>query len=346
MKTWGFNKLKAKQKGDKRMKFFKDTIQMIMLITFFTLPLSVFSLALGQKGVDKPIAMVNGTAITQNDLDKELNRIRMQAADRQQPIDDAEIPTIKEKIRESLINRELLYQSSLAAGITVSALEVENQLEQIKQQLNPGKSFAEALTEINISQAEFEREISKAIAIQKFLDAEIYQKVSVFEKETKIFYDNNPQLFKKPEQVKASHILIHVDSQATLEQKQQARNRSEEIKEKLSQGEDFAVLAKHFSDCPSSKNGGDLGFFDRNKMVKPFADAAFSLKPGEISGIVETQFGYHLIKVFEKTPESVMPYADVKERLNRTLTQQKIQKETLAHIQKLKEAADIQRISQ
>ncbi len=317
----------------------------MMFITFLILSSGIFSFAWAEDEPGINLATVNGIAITQKDLGKELNRIRTQAAGRQQPIDESELAAIKGKLLEGLINRELLYQTSMANGIKVETSEVANQLENIRQQLSPGKSFAEALAEINISQIEFEKEILKAIAIQKLLDAQINQKVSISEKEMRIFYDNNPQFFKKPEQVKASHILIQVDPQATAEQKQQARNKIEEIQTKLNQGEDFAEVAKQFSECPSGKNGGDLGIFERNKMVKPFSDAAFSLKPGEVSGIVETSFGYHIIKVFEKIPETKLLYQDIKERLNQTMKRQKIQKETMAYINQLKETADIQRIS-
>ena len=317
----------------------------MMLIAFFTLSSGIYSFAWAEDGSNKTLATVNGIAITQIDLDKELNRIKAQAASRQQPIDDSKIPAMKENIIETLINRELLYQASKTKGITVEISEVENRLEKIKQQISPGKSFAEALAEINITEKEFTNQLSKAMSIQKLLDAEIYQKVSITEKETRIFYDNNPQFFKKPEQAKASHILIKVDPQATVEQKQQARNKIEEIQTKLRQGEDFAELAKQFSEGPSSKNGGDLGTFERNKMVKPFADATFSLKPGQVSDIVETQFGFHIIKVFEKMPETKLPFTDVKERLNQNMKRQKIQKETSAYIDQLKATADIQRIS-
>jgi peptidyl-prolyl cis-trans isomerase C len=327
------------------MTSLKSAIRLMMLIAVITLSSGIFSFAWAEAGAQKILATVNGVAISQKNVDIEFNRIRLQAAGRQQPIDPSQVSALKNQIVETLINRELLYQDSQAKGITVAISEVDAQLEKIKQRISPAKSFAETISEIGISEKEFKNEISKAIMINKVLDATIYQKVSISEKEMKIFYDNNPQFFKKPEQVKASHILITANSQSTDEQKQQALKKIEEIRDKLNQGGDFAELAKQFSECPSGKNGGDLGTFEKNKMVKAFSDAAFSLEPGEISDIVETQFGYHIIKVFEKTPETKLQYADIKERLNQNLKRQKIQKETGAYIDQLKKAADIQRIS-
>lgn len=311
----------------------------------FCISALIFSSTWAQEAAETVLATVNGVAVTQKDLDKEFNRINMQAASRNQPIDESNAPAIKKNILETLINRELLYQESKAKGIGVEASELENSLEKIKQRIPPGKSFAEALAEINISEKEFKETIEKAMVIQKLMEAEIYQKISISEKETRIFYDNNPQFFKKPEQVKASHILIQVAADADEETRKQARKRIEDIQQKLRQGEDFALLAKQYSECPSGKNGGDLGVFDRNKMVKRFADAAFSLEPGGVSDIVETQFGFHLIKVFEKMPETKLAYKDIQERIGETMRNQKIQDETSAYISQLKEAAHIQRVS-
>lgn len=295
---------------------------------------------------DRTVATINGVAVTQKDMDIELNRIKADAASRRQAIDESQVEAIKGKIIETLIHRELLYQQSKANGYKTEAAELETRMDSIKRQLPPGKSFSDILIEIDISQSAFEEEISKTIMIQKLLDEEIYQKVSVSEKEARIFYDNNPQFFKKPEQVEASHILIQVAPEADQQEKESARKKIEEIRSKLNQGEDFAELAKQYSECPSAQDGGNLGLFDRIKMVKPFSDAAFALEPGSISDIVETRFGYHIIKVLRKIPETKFAYTQIEERLRQTMQRQKIQKETLAYIDRLKKSADIQRISQ
>jgi len=117
----------------------------------------------------------------------------------------------------------------------------------------------------------------------------------------------------------------------------------EKIQQKLRQGEDFAALAKEFSQCPSGSKGGDLGYFAQGQMAKPFEDAAFALMPGEISDVVETTFGYHLIKVNDKTPETVLAFDDIKDGLKRYLTQQKVQQEVVLYVQKLKEQATVER---
>ncbi|MGD9335544.1 MAG: peptidyl-prolyl cis-trans isomerase [Desulfobacterales bacterium] len=161
--------------------------------------------------------------------------------------------------------------------------------------------------------------------------------------EIRTFYDTHPNSFKKSEQVKASHILIKVDSQAERSVKDEKKAKLQKIQERLKAGEDFAVLAKEISECPSNIKGGDLGYFGRGQMVKPFEDVAFELKKGEVSDIVETRFGYHLIKVVDRKPASVMGYEDVKDKIGQYLKQEKTRQELKGYIEELRKKAMIER---
>ncbi len=134
-----------------------------------------------------------------------------------------------------------------------------------------------------------------------------------------------------------------MESDATDLEKGQKRIEIAKIHQKLKDGQDFAALAREHSQGPSAENGGDLGYFGRGQMVKPFEDAAFALKPGEVSDIVETRFGYHLIKVFDKQPEGIMAYAEVKERLTEHLKAQRIDQEARNYIDTLKKDAKIEK---
>ena len=115
------------------------------------------------------------------------------------------------------------------------------------------------------------------------------------------------------------------------------------IQQKLENGEDFTALAKEFSQDPSGAEGGDLGYFGRGQMVKPFEDAAFSLKVGNLSNIVKTKFGYHLIKVTDKKPETTVPYQEAKPNLDNFLKRKKVQEKIGAYISQLEEKAKIER---
>jgi hypothetical protein len=123
-----------------------------------------------------------------------------------------------------------------------------------------------------------------------------------------------------PEQVRARHILVAVDAAADPAAKAAARAKIEAAKKRIEAGEDFAAVAREMSDDPGSKqNGGDLGFFKRGAMVKPFEEAAFSLEPGKLSDVVETPFGYHLIRVEEKKAAAQLPYSEASARVAQEL---------------------------
>ena len=138
--------------------------------------------------------------------------------------------------------------------------------------------------------------------------------------------------------------MIKVEADADSPQKAEARKKIESIQTRLRNGEDFATLAKEHSEGPSSVKGGDLGYFKRGQMVKSFEEAAFALEPGEVSEIVETPFGYHLIKVFEKKPEGVTAYKEAEENIHQFLKQERSKAEIMKYLEMLKEKADIDRL--
>lgn len=174
----------------------------------------------------------------------------------------------------------------------------------------------------------------------QFLQKEVLSKVTVSDKEAKSYYDKNIELFKAPEQVKARHILIQVPKEASEEDKKKLKEKAEELLKKVQAGEDFAKLAEANSDDPGTKaKGGDLGFFSKGAMVPAFEQAAFALKPGEVSGVVESDFGYHIIKVDEKKEAVVEPYDTVKDKVRQQALREKQEARVTEYVEKaLKDA--------
>jgi peptidyl-prolyl cis-trans isomerase C len=162
-----------------------------------------------------------------------------------------------------------------------------------------------------------------------YIQKEVLGKIKLTDKDYEAYYNEHKKEFENPEMVKARHILIAVKPNATEEEKKAALKKAEEILDKAKKGEDFAKLASEYSDDPGSKaKGGDLGFFTAGSMVGKFEQAAFTLKPGEISPVVETEFGYHIIKVEERKAAELPPYETVKEQVKAKATQA-IQQERL-----------------
>ena len=318
----------------------------ITLMTIIFACIASDALAQTDSTPDATVAIVNDIPITEADVTLEVKRIQFQAKAMQKPLDPSMMLSMREKVIDSLINRELLLQQSKAKGITTNESDIDNSIDQIKRRLEAGQSFESLMVEMGITMETMRTQVGQASAIQKLLEVEVYPQAIVSEKESRIFFENNPQYFKKPEEVKASHILIQVAPDASDEEKLAAREKIEDIQKKIAAGDDFANLARQYSEGPSSTNGGDLGYFDRKKMVKPFSDAAFELKPGQVSNIVETRFGFHLIKVFDKKSKSTYEFEDIKGRLGEILQQQKIQEETVRYLEVLRRTANVKRMTQ
>ena len=310
----------------------------LLLIAF--LPV-ITSVAAEEKLPEGTLAIVNGVTIPLSELDNAIDQVRQQAQLKGERLDQARMPEIKRMLTDRLIQQELLYQESRRQGIVVETADVEEQITKMRDRFSSDAEFKQALAKIDTTLPELRVQVERRLAVQGLLDREILQKVQITAEESKAFYDNNPNYFKQPDQVRARHILIKVDPEADEAELKKARQKIEEIQARLQGGEDFAELARELSEGPSAAKGGDLGFFDRRQMVKPFADAAFALKPGEISGVVQTRFGYHLIMVEERKPESKMPYEEVKDRLEQSLKQQKAEKMLNAYLETLKAQATI-----
>jgi len=318
----------------------------ITLMTIIFACIASNALAQTDSTPDATVAIVNDIPITEADVTLEVKRIQFQAKAMQKPLDQSMMLSMREKVIDSLINRELLLQQSKAKGITTNESDIDNSIDQIKRRLEAGQSFESLMVEMGITMETMRTQVGQASAIQKLLEVEVYPQAIVSEKDSRIFFENNPQYFKKPEEVKASHILIQVAPDASDEEKLAAREKIEDIQKKIATGDDFANLARQYSEGPSSTNGGDLGYFDRKKMVKPFSDAAFELKPGQVSNIVETRFGFHLIKVYDKKAKSTYEFEDIKGRLGEILQQQKIQEETVRYLEVLRRTANVKRMTQ
>ncbi len=292
-------------------------------------------------GGEEKAATVNGEVITQAELDREIKNIAYRMPQNMQgapPMTD-----LREKALENLISRQLLLETSRKAGVKIEDAAVEEKLQNAIQSFPDKKTFEAVLKRENVTEGELKLEIRSNLAIQKYMEDEVKSKIEVSKEEVGEFYEKNPLLFKHPEMVKASHILIKTGEKEDDAKKAEARKKIEEVEKQVKEGKDFAELAKTYSECPSKENGGDLGFFRRGQMVKPFEDVAFSLKPGEVSSIVETQFGYHLIKVSEAKPEGTYPLEEVEPKIKEDLSNRKIQEMVAKKLDELKANAKIEK---
>jgi len=315
-------------------------LAILMAVAWFTWP--VWAEKDSTEAKEDTVATVNGSAITRADFDREVSRTR-QLYNRGKNLENPGLPKIKEEALNHLIERELLYQESRNKGITVDEAVVKGRIDGLRDRFPSDEAFENGLEKMNLSKSVLETQLREGLAIQELIEKQVAQKVEVSEEEARNYYDKHQGLFEQPKRVRARHILVKVGPKAGKSEKAEARKKLEKVQERLKNGENFSSLAEEVSECPSSKKGGDLGYFSKGQMVKPFEEAAFALKPEEVSDIVETRFGYHLIKLLDKKEASIVPYDEAKEQLTEQLKQQKIREKITEYVAGLKEGAKIEK---
>jgi peptidyl-prolyl cis-trans isomerase C len=294
------------------------------------------------KGKTK-VARVNGVAIMQKDFDNAFRHVEKRIAAQGKELSEAQILEIKKKILENIIDTELLFQAAEKEGVKPPEENFKKQWEQIQGRMKKDAQFKAGIEEMGYSESELKNQIKRQMTIQQFVVDKFVKPAKVSPEEIKSYYSQNEKAFHSPEQLKASHILIKVEPGADDAKKAEAKKQILDIQKKIKNGEDFAALAEKFSQCPSKSNGGDLGYFERGKMVKPFEDAAFQLKVGDVSDVVTTDFGYHLIKLTDKKSEGTVPLEKASPNIENFLKQQKAQQDVTAFLKTQKEKSKVER---
>jgi len=233
---------------------------------------------------------------------------------------------------QNIIEKRLLLREARQTGLAISDTAVDSVLENQYQRAGSKEKFVEFLSGQDVTLETVKNSIREGLLIQKYLDQKIKQDIEVSEQE---IIDN----YTGVKSVSARHILLKTPDQSDSA-KQSAYNKAKEVLAQAKSGQDFAELAEKYSEGPSAKNGGDLGQFQSGDMVQPFEEAAFKLKVGEISDIVETRFGYHIIKVYDK--EKQRPLEEVHDQIEEQLKNQKMENEYRDFVQKLVQDAEIE----
>jgi peptidyl-prolyl cis-trans isomerase C len=288
------------------------------------------------------VAVVNGTDISSAEYKTALQQAVAQVGEPEEDIPASRRQALKREVINNLIGRKLAFQESLQRGFKVDPESVDKALARIAARFSSAAELDDALSRNSLSRTQLRASLREDLAIRQLLEEQVMPDIQVAEEEVRSFYDNHPNLFKVPALVKASHIFIAAGPDSTREERKAAVNLLRSIQERLDQGLPFAEMAIDYSQCPSRENGGDLGYFERERMIKGFADAAFSLNPGEISDIVRTSRGYHLIMVTDRKPKMKLSFEDVREKLYWNLRYEKAAPDIKTYLQTLRESADIQ----
>ncbi|GGF92624.1 peptidylprolyl isomerase [Paenibacillus abyssi] len=227
---------------------------------------------------------------------------------------------------ENLITEELIRQEAEKANVTVSESDIDGEIGKIRVDYPSDEEFQSVLQQNGLTEEVLRKQIKIQLEMRKVLEPQI----QVTDEELQQYYDQHKDSLGTPEQVQASHILVGTQEEA------------EQILEELKQGADFAALAKEKSTDPGTKdNGGDLGYFGRGAMDPAFEEAAFALDNNEISGVVQSSFGYHIIKTVDHKAAVTPTFEEKKDEIREDLINEKLYNLSGTWLQEIRTAAKI-----
>ena len=292
---------------------------------------------------DRVLVTVEDVQITRGDVNHKIETLLGSQAEALPPEQLAKIRSnLDRKVLQNMIVEALLTKAATAQHIAVKKDEVNEVIDGLKTSLPPETDFEAYLKGIGFTEETLNQAISNDLKIKKLLEIQVAALPAPTDEEIRAFYDENQEQFKTPEGMAVRHILVSVspkDDEATHKEK---RAKAENIRQRLiEKKEDFAVLAAAESDCPSKAKGGNIGVVTKGSTVKPFEDAVYSQKVGEIGPIVETQFGYHIIQVTKHQEAGKVSLAEAKPSIAQHLASKQKEEMLNAYIDSLKSKANI-----
>jgi peptidyl-prolyl cis-trans isomerase C len=297
---------------------------------------------------DKVLAKGKGVEVKQSTVDDALIALRASLASQNQVLPEAERPQIVTNLVERMVMAQLLLARANAEEKAEAKKLAEKFVEETKKRMPSEDAFKRRLDATGMKYETFLARAEEEALLRKVVEREVAGKITISDDAAKKYYDENPKQFDQPEMARASHIMLMTLDAATRtelteEKKKEKRAKIDQLLVRAKAGEDFAALAKEFSEDKGSKqNGGEYTFARGRSGIPEFEAAAFALMPGQISDVVTSQYGYHIVKLLEKLPPKKLQLAEVSARIKDVLLAQETQRQMPDYYKKLKEEAGVQ----
>ncbi|WP_457627707.1 peptidylprolyl isomerase [Persephonella sp.] len=297
-------------------------ILMVLLLIKGAVAYQGFSWKIDPEMKKKVVAEVGDVKITEMDVQRYM-KVLLPMNYYHRTVTDEKLKELRKKALKALIDRELLYYEAKKKGIKIPEKEIDRLMDELAKRYKSREKLEELVKQTGITLEEFREELKKRLMIDKLLKE--YVQVNLTEKDLKEYYEKNKYKFKEPESLKVRYIYIKVDP-TKPKGRQIARERAEKAYKEIQEGKDFGDVAYKYSDDLSRIKGGELGYVHKGRFEKKIEEEIYKLKPGEVSGIIETELGFHIVKVEDKRPERIVPFDKIKEKLRKELTE-KLQQE-------------------
>lgn len=289
------------------------------------LTLLILPLAAGAEIVNGIAATVNDEVITNRELDREYARAVSEVEKRSGAPSAEAAKALRKEVLNSLINRKLINDKIRELKIVISEEEVRQAIEEIKKQNNLSQEgLVAALLSQGTTFDQYKAQMKEQLERLRLMSQEVKAKIQVSEAEVREYYDKNQALYSELPSYRARHIFFKVPEKASSDEIKKIMKKAMEVIAEARSTSDFAALAKKYSDDPNAaKDGGDLGTFKKGDMLPEIENAVIGMKPGEVSDIVSTPAGFHIIKLEEKIPAKVKPFETVKAAIDDLLYRKK-----------------------
>jgi len=335
--------MRKKNRPSPERKVVRNQIVSIIAVFLFT-ALGLFLPGyLKARVVDKTVATVDGDVILMSEYERRAKPlIEEYEKFLTGPDKEIRIKEFKEKILDQMIDEKVLIHEAKKMNIRVTGKEIQDGIEEIKKRFATEEEYNQELARQGLLGKKFEEQVKEQLMVIKLIDQEVKAKVvPPTDSEIEDFYKQNESEMVEPEQVRVRHILIRVNENTD---KNQALKKIRDILKEAKQGKtSFSELAKKYSEDASASRGGDLGFFIRGQMVRKFEEAAFALQVGEISDVVETEYGYHIIQCVEKKAAEKKNLEEIRDYLRNFIIQKKMEERYEKWLRRLRDTASITR---
>ena len=289
------------------------------------------------------VARVNGAAISETQLAIAVNaKIPLQSYHRN--VDAEKLADIRSKALDDLIDEELRYQDGVRRGIAVTTAEVDSRLGEIRRQYGGRQKLDEVERKAGVSVTELRREIRRALTVKKAFASTVTAKCQVPREEAIKYFRDNPDQFVEPEQVHVFAITFGVDPGSPAEKWTAAKKQAEDVLVLIRKGASFEEMARTRSTDPSKSTGGDMGLIHRGAMSDEVEKATHNLPMGEARDVVQSLYGYHVVKVSDIQPPQPRTFAEVGTVLQKDLTTQRCTEMSDAWTARLRATATVDTI--
>ena len=322
-----------KGRNEEMKKFF-------WLVVFFLFLYGPISLS--EAVVDRVVAVVNQEIITLSEIEKWINPLKGEIVTTDRLERREKMQEICRKVLERLIEEKLVDQEVKKSGIKVSSKEVEAAVEEVmRRNAASQEDLEKALAADGLTLETYKKQIEKGLQRQKLISWSVKVETKTGEKEWREFYQKNMDRYRTNETYRPGQILFIIPKGATPEEVREIRKKCQKVLEKIKGGEDFGEMALLFSEDSSNKDRGDLGYFKKGELVPAFEREALGLKVGEVSGIIRTEFGFHIIKLIDRKGIDPLPFEEVKEKVMADYYESEMEKAYKQYLSTLKEKSVI-----